>query len=234
MPEISEKRLKELESAEKKVGELEDSLKETEEKNKELESTIEEKDETIAEKDKVIEKKNEDIVGVRKKYSEMNQEEKEKLTEQEKQLMQQAEELEEKQKQFEKEQEERLKKEVNARKNRAFKDLVGEDEELREKLEHHYGRIKDSEEATTEEEIRAVANDAYHMLGDDKPDQVAGAVNDRKTGSGESNRDDYSETPEGKDVAKAMGLQSANQSSQESAGETNDNPNQGGNPLDRA
>ena len=91
-----------------------------------------------------------------RKLESMTEEEKNKLTAVELSLKKQQEELEEKQKSFETGFVTDVKKDL-------LDSLVGDDEELRKKVELNYARIKDSETAKTREEIKNVLSDALSM-----------------------------------------------------------------------
>jgi hypothetical protein len=86
----------------------------------------------------------------------MTEEEKAKLTVTELGLKKQQEELETKQKEMES-------TFVGDIKGDLLSSLVGDDEELKKKVELNYSRIKESETAKTRAEIKAVLNDAYVM-----------------------------------------------------------------------
>lgn len=180
-----------------------------EDRIKELEAEKEALEKTVAEKDAIIEQKNQDLVGQRKQYkklSEMTQDEKDALSQKEIELQERQEEMERQQEEFEKQQAEIRQKEVTARKEAAIKKLVGDNEEYADKLRANMDRIKDSDAVQTEDEIAALADTAFNMLGNDKPEPVANAVNSAygnppaKTDSG------YADTPEGKQLEQQLGL----------------------------
>lgn len=91
-----------------------------------------------------------------RKLEQMTEEEKGKLTATELSLKQQAEELENRQKSFQ----ENFVKDV---KNDLLTSMVGDDKDLREKIELNYNRIKDADKAQSRDEINALLRDAYAM-----------------------------------------------------------------------
>lgn len=207
---MNEEEKKEFEEAKVKTKEAEDAL--------EAEKTSREEDkaahkETIAEKDAIIEQKKNDVIGARKKYqklSDMSAEEKEALTEKELELQTRQEEQDERQEKFEKDQKELADKESNARRNEAIGKLAGDDKELAEKITANYDRIKDADKASTQEEISALANDAFNMLGVPKKEGVEGAIADGGDGSaGEAKEGDFAETAKGKNIAESLNLEQA-------------------------
>lgn len=197
---------------EEEIKELQDKATELEKQVAEAEKSKADYEKTIAEKDALIKQKTEDVVGARKKFKkleEMSEEEKEAMTEKEIELQQRQEELDARQAKAEEAQKETLQKEINARRANAIKAYAGEDEELAQKIEANFGRISDSKGAQTEDEIRAVVQDAYNMLGTPAPsDAVSGAFTQGGDGrAGDtSNKGDFSETPKGKDLAGSLGL----------------------------
>lgn len=113
-----------------------------------------------------------------KKFRDMTEAEKEKLSATEIELKQKADELEEKQQQF-------SSNFVNEIKGDILESLVGDDEELRKKVELNYSRIKDSEKAQSREEIKQILKDAYSMsVGVKTLNPLGVAVN--KTGGREN------------------------------------------------
>lgn len=91
-----------------------------------------------------------------RKLEAMTEEEKSKLTASELALKKQQEELEEKQRQFET-------GFVSDIKNDLLNSLVGDDEEMRKKIELKYNQIKDSDKAKSRSEIKTLLDDAYAM-----------------------------------------------------------------------
>jgi len=91
-----------------------------------------------------------------RKLENMTEEQRAKLTDTELSLKRQQEELEEKQKSFEG-------AFVSDVKGDLLASLVGDDEELRKKVELNYSRIKDSDKAKSRAEIKTLINDAYAM-----------------------------------------------------------------------
>lgn len=109
-----------------------------------------------------------------KKFRDMTDAEKEKLSATEIELKRRSEELEEKQQQLSS----TFVKDV---KNDLLESLVGDDEELRKKVELNYARIKDSESAQSRAEIKQLLKDAYSMsVGVKTVNPLGTAVN--KTG----------------------------------------------------
>lgn len=164
----------------------------------------------VAEKDAIISQKNDDLVGQRrefKKLSEMTEAEKSAMSAKEIELQERAEAHEADVKKFREEQAASLKKEVDARRERAITKLAGNDPELKKKIEDNYGRILDNDKAQTEEEIGKVVGDAFNMTGQPKPDPVRAAMQgggQGEAGAGEAGS--FAESKEGKELAGAMGL----------------------------
>lgn len=170
---------------------------------------------TIAEKDGIIATKNADLINARKahekeykKLADMSEAEKANLSDKEKELLERQEKLESDQREFATKQAESLKKEVDARRARAFEKIVGtKDPELRKKLEDSFGKIVDSDKAQTDEEIAAVALSAFNMLGVPRPEGVRNAINESGGGSaGGAVEGDFAETTGGKGLLSAMNL----------------------------
>jgi hypothetical protein len=192
----------------KKFKDLEDANKKLSDDLKKATDSITDLNKKIVDKDLLIEQKNNDIISVRKNYkklADMTQEEKDQLSQAELELKERMEKFEQDQAEFAKKTEEQTKKEVDARKNTALKKLVGEkNPELLKKVLDNFERIKDSEKALTEEEIGKLANDAYNMLGDEKPNPVLDAMNQ----NGEAPGDSVIKTDEARlsQIATEMGL----------------------------
>jgi hypothetical protein len=166
---------------------------------------------TIAEKNAVIEQKTNDIVGARKqaqKLKQLSEEEKERLSEKEIELHNAMLAEQERREALEKDIAERNKRDVEARRDSAIKRMVGDNEELKQKVLANYARIKDAENAFTDEDVARVANEAFNMLGEARPDPINSALGDAnggnppQTGTGER----FSDTQRGKEVAKAIGI----------------------------
>lgn len=169
----------------------------------------------VTEKDGIIAQKTDDIVQLRKssekeytKLKDMTDAEKATLSDKEKELLERQERLESEQETFRAQQAESLAKEVTARRGRAFEKLIGtKDPELRKKMEDAFGKIKDSDKAQTDEEIAAVAQSAFNMLGVPRPEGVRQAINESGGGTGGIGGDgNFAESKEGKDLSGAMGL----------------------------
>lgn len=164
----------------------------------------------ITEKDAIIEQKTKDIVGIRHentKLKELTKEEKEKMSQKEIELHDATLALQLKQENFEKTQAESLKREVDARRNRAIDKIVGtKDPELRKKVEDAFGKIKDSDKAQTDEEIAVYAGQAFNMLGVPKPDPVREVINGGSGAPAGSEGNGFAEKPEAVALAGLMGL----------------------------
>ena len=166
---------------------------------------------SIAEKDAVISQKNDDLVNARKSYkklADMTEVEKEALSEKEKELLERQESLEKQTADFQKAQQEAQQKEVDARRGRAIAKIAGKDADLQKKVEDSFKRILDHDKATTEEEIAAIATQAFNMLGVPKPDPVNTAIN--MGGDGEAgipvDGQNYADTQAGKGLMETLGL----------------------------
>ena len=166
---------------------------------------------SVAEKDAIIEQKNQDIIGARKetqKIKKLSEEDKQSMSEKEiehhEALLAQQEEAE----QLRKDIAERDKRDFEARRDNAVKRLAGDNKELADKVRANFDRIKDSDKAVTEDEIGLIANDAYNMLGEARPDPVSSALNGagqggNPAGGGEQR---FSDTEKGKQAAKELGI----------------------------
>jgi hypothetical protein len=171
---------------------------------------------SIKEKDRVIQEKNADIVGLRnanQRIKELTEEEKANLTEQqikdheEKLLLQKQ--LEDGQKQIQDYQ----KREIDGRRNSIFDKLSKGDKNLRDRLELNYSRLKGSDEALTEAEITAFANEAFMLSNTTAtPNPINQAIagsdgggdgtNPNPTEEGEG----FAETEEGKELGGLLGI----------------------------
>ncbi|MEY2595073.1 MAG: hypothetical protein RI965_345 [Bacteroidota bacterium] len=107
-----------------------------------------------------------------RRLEQMTEEEKSKLSATEIALKQKQEQIEEEQKKF-------VESMVGERKNDIFNELAGGDEELLKKLEANFSRIKDSDNAKTASEIRAVAQEAFLLAtgGRIRTNSFSSAVN---------------------------------------------------------
>lgn len=114
--------------------------------------SLQEKLEETNQKLSKLEKKDFDY----RRLENMTEAEKEKLSATELSLKKQQEELEDKQKTLETTFISDVKKDL-------ISSLVGDDEELRKKIELNYDRLSDSSKAKSREEIKALLNDAYVM-----------------------------------------------------------------------
>lgn len=174
----------------------------------ELTAKIEELTTSVAEKEAVIAQKNQDIVGQRKQYkklADMSQEEKDTLSQKELELQERQEQMEREQEEFKQQQADIQQKEVNARKDAVIKNLVGDNDEYAEKLRANMDRIKDAEEAITEEEIRALATDAFNMLGDTRP-SMTDSINGTGIAPDGTVDGGFADTPQGKELENALGI----------------------------
>lgn len=207
-----------MDEEKKRIEELENELKEAKEaaaKVEELEAKVTELTETVAEKDKLIEQKNADIVGARRQYkklADMTEEEKQQLSEKELELQQRMEEHEERVSKFEKEQAEQATKEREARRDAAISKIVGENKELGDRVRNNYDRIKDSGDASTVEEIAKVADEAFNMLGEERPNPIDAVVGGQGGGEapGGSGNSGFADSDRGKGLSEALGLPQQN------------------------
>lgn len=140
-----------------------------------------------------------------KKFRDMSAEEKELLSEKEKELMQRQEKLEEEREKDRREREEWQAGQIKKIENRYVKQLSGGDEKIAEKILFHYNRLSDK--ADDEETIERKMNDAYRLLGDERPDPLRRAISGRGASPEvRSKSTDFSETEEGKGLGSALGL----------------------------
>jgi len=94
---------------------------------------------------------------------------------------------------------------VKSIKDDVIKSLAGDDDELAKKMEINYGRIKDSENASSREDISRLMSDAYGMSADIKSGSPLNkAVN--SVGNAPIAKSDGPLTPELKDFGKKFGL----------------------------
>jgi len=179
----------------------EEEAKKLKEELEKVKKELEDKEKAIAEKDQIIAQKNQDLVGQRKQYkklADMSQEEKDELSQKELELQERQEAFEERQEAFEKAQKEQLQKEIDARRDNQIKKMVGDNDEFAEKLKENFNLIKGSEEASTEQEIEEYMNKAFNMLGDEKPDPVSESFSIDGRPAGDTQKQGFAETPEGK------------------------------------
>lgn len=168
--------------------------------------------EAIADKDRVIEQKTADVVGARTKYKklkELTEEEKEDMSKKEIELHENQIALQEQQEKLREDREEHDNKERDGRKKAAFDKLIsGEaNKELREKMEKNYEAIKDSDKVVTEAEITDLAQKAFNMLGDEKPDNLVGdAAAETGDAPGGGEKAGFAESAEGKGLSDQLGL----------------------------
>jgi hypothetical protein len=168
----------------------------------------------ITEKDQIIEQKNQDIVGIRKDSKRLKE-----LTDEERQALTQKEiEIHEATLQLQRDQEAHLEEQRNfqntqrlATRDKILRNFVGNNEELFEKMKSNFDLIKGSDEAFVEDQIKGLAETAFNMLGNDKPENVVQHVANGDGGRAptESEKKDYSETPEGQSLANALNLSQA-------------------------
>lgn len=170
---------------------------------------------TIGEKDTLITQKTDDLVKLRqktgedmKKLSEMTDAEKAAMSEKEIDLQKGLEKLAEDTRIFQEGQAASLKKEVDARRERAIAAIVGKDADLKKKVEDAFSKIVDHDKAQTEEEITAIAGQAFNMLGVPKPDAVRSVVHGGGNGDagGEVEPGSFANSEAGKSLSQAMGL----------------------------
>lgn len=182
----------------------------TDEEIKALQDKVAQLEKDVATKDALIAQKNDDIVGIRRKYknvADMTEEEKEALSAKELELQQRVEEFEKKQEELTARQQEILANEITSRRESAIKKLVGDNKEIAKKIEDNYNRIKDVENAQTEEQIAKHVREAFNMLGDERPEPIASVVNgDGGYAPGSSSPTGFADTAAGKDLASRLGL----------------------------
>ncbi len=169
---------------------------------------------TIAEKDRIITEKTEQVVGARKEYkklADMTEAEKEAMSAKEIELQERQEAHEESVAQFQKEQADSLKKEVDARKERAIAKIAGKDPELAQKIRDNYSRILDNDKAQTEEEVAKIVTESFNMTGAPKPDAMRAAIQGSGQGEagGTGDGTNFAETKEGQELSAALGLPAA-------------------------
>lgn len=166
----------------------------------------------IAEKDKIIKQKTDDIVGARKKYqklSDLPKEEVEAMTEAERKAKEDQDILAEQQEVIAKQQAEDRQKDIESRKSEAVRKLVGDNKELADKILSNYGKLKDSDSAFSPEEVGRYMNDAFNLLGQDRPDPIRSVVNGM--GGGEAPKEGqgtFAETPQGTQLGNLLSLTS--------------------------
>lgn len=192
----------------KKMKDLEDALAAEKAGRAEDKSTF---DKTIGEKDALIEQKTKDAVGARKEYkklSDMTEAEKAEMSAKEIELQQRQEGFEITQKKFADDQKAFTQKEVDARRERAINRIAGTNAELRTKVSDAFKKIVGHDTAQTDEEIGAIAQSAFNMLGVPKPDPVRGAMNGNGGAPDSENSagTNFAEQNAGKELAKAMGI----------------------------
>lgn len=174
---------------------------------------------TVTEKDAIIIQKNNDIVGIRKntdekmrKLQELTDEEKKNLSEKEIELHNAALDLQSRQDAFETEQKEHQNTQRLSLRDKILKNFVGNDEALFKKLQDNFDLIKGSDEAFTEDQISGLADTAFNMLGNEKPENPvmhnANGDGGRAPNTQEA-KTDFSETPEGQGLAGALNLNQA-------------------------
>lgn len=140
-----------------------------------------------------------------KKFRDMTAEEKELLSEKEKELLIRQEKLEEEREKDKQEREKWQTDQIKKIENRFVKQLSGGDEKVAEKILFHYNRLSDK--ADDEETIEQKMNDAYRLLGDDRPDPLRRAISGRGSAPDvKAKSSDFSETDEGKGLGGALGL----------------------------
>ena len=203
-----------MDEKDKKIKELEDQLKEA---NKKIEDSKGREDKLKAlETDKAelarqLDVAKKDAAGARHKYkklSEMTETEKELLTEKEREIMARQEDVEKQQEELRVQREEDRKKEVASRKSTMAKEIAGDDKDLYEKIILHYDSFKDSEKASTPEEIATIMTKAAPLAGvTSVPDAVSQAAftpgmhKDSKAGP-----TSFAETEDGKGLASKLNL----------------------------
>lgn len=168
----------------------------------------------LAEKDGIIAQKNQDLIGMRKQYegkfrslSEMTEEEKAKLSDAELELKRQTEALQLQQEEMQREQAQFRQQQRESHVNEAIRRLVGNDEKAAEKIKFNLDRIKGADEAVTAEDVSKYVNDAFFLLGDERPDPVRAAANfggGDAPGAGDTKG--FAETPAGQELGNLLNL----------------------------
>lgn len=147
-----------------------------------------------------------------KKFKEMTDAEKELLSEKEKELLQRQDALEEER---EKDRLERVafqKKQKDATIGNLANRLAKGDKDLAEQIKINLGKINPEllEKAQTEEELTPYVQDAFNMTGagNTQGDPLRNAINQDGIPAKVDGEKDFSDTKEGADLGKALGLSS--------------------------
>lgn len=129
------------------------------------------------------------------KENDITEEKKVELTSFEEKLKEMESSLEQKHKSF-------VESQFNRAKEDRLKELVGDDKELRDKIEYHYGRLSD--ETTTAEEITKKIDDAYMLATGDVPSKspIRSVASAASAPSYKGKARGFSETDEGKGALK--------------------------------
>ena len=169
--------------------------------NAELTTQIGEKDSKITELNDHLAEKGRQFKALR----DMTKEEKELLSEKELEILERQEKVEKdaadlkaKQDGFFQEQRQ------NIVKNLVNKYARG-DEELAKKIEFNLGKIKDSELAMNEEALAPLVRDSFNMLGNEVPDAVRQAHNERGAGADyKPTENGFADSEKGKQLSDAL------------------------------
>ncbi len=171
----------------------------------------------VVEQDGIITQKNKDIVGVRKKYqplAEMTEEERNNMSAEDIKRKEEQDIIFEQGETTRKQQEEDRAKTIAERKREAAIKLVGTDEALIAKTIANFDKIKDADAAFTEGEVKTFMETAANMLGSERPDPVRSAVNQGGgefpvSGDGKPEGSGFTDTPQGQEMARSLGLASS-------------------------
>jgi len=145
-----------------------------------------------------------------KKFRDMTAEEKELLTEKEKELMQRQEALEENHKKFQEDQSNFTKKQKDALIDTLAMKKAGGDKELAEKIKITLNKLNGLDALSTEAELTPEIDFAFNGLGiQTKPNPLTEANNWGGDTVTAPTGTDHSTTPEGKELANALGLSQA-------------------------
>lgn len=149
-----------------------------------------------------------------KKFKDMSEAEKELLSEKEKELLQRQDQLEEDRKQDLAERAEHNRKIKEATISNIATKFAKGDKDLTEQIKINLGKLSPEllDKAITEEEITPFVQDAFNMTGagNTQGDLLREAINTDGLPARVSGEKDFSDTKEGQDLGKAMGLGSFN------------------------
>ena len=205
-----------MEELKKQLEEATAKIKESEAKVAELTGSVTTLTKEVKEKNVLIEQKNQDLVGLRKqsetkykKLADMTEAEKEAMSQKEIELQQRQEKFEADQAKLEKTIAEQNTKERNYRIDSVVKKIAGKDAKLAEIVRANMDRIKDSDKATTPEELEKIATEALGMTGQARPNPVRGAINATGEVDVAPDTKGFADSDEGKSLAAGLNLKSA-------------------------